>query len=163
MIYLKTYLCLSSLEWCQFHLQMQYWASCQRAGRQRTWTGIFLQLSKTWTLINQVDGQNFFHCLNTTCVRRLSNICITEPSSLQQAGIHFIISSHWNIYRTGQKHKKWMIPHILKIIKSPPRQKGNLHLLKSVSHSVGNIFEQFECIPYCQPCEENHAPAWPVI
>ena len=43
------------------------------------------------------------------------------------------------------------------MMKLPPRQEWNLNLLKSMSHSVGYVLQQFECIPYCQPCEDNHA------
>ena len=45
------------------------------------------------------------------------------------------------------------------MIKSPKGQEGNLHLFKSVSHSLGYVLEQFKCIPYYPPCEENHSPA----
>ena len=45
------------------------------------------------------------------------------------------------------------------MIKLPKGQEGNLHLFKSVSHSLGYVLEQFECIEYCQIGKANQNPA----
>ena len=41
---------------------------------------------------------------DNTCVRCFSKIGISKLTTLLQAGIHFVVSSHRNIYWTGQRY-----------------------------------------------------------
>ena len=139
MTYPKTYLCLLSPGWCRFHLEMQYWASCRRAGRQRTCRGIFLQSSRTWTLISCWGSEKWeYSSLSlTTCVRCLSKIGIGKLTTLLQACIHFIISPHRDIYWTGQIY----VINILEIMKHKVTSKVKMEFPPPQ-----------KCVPFCRLC-----------
>ena len=138
---------------------------------------VLIIMSKSLALANQVKNipqitQNLntdimllvriigmFILTKTTSVRCLSNIGVSEHSAMFQAGIHFMRTPHWNSY-SKQIENINKTYFQLKMINSPKGNERNLLLsYTAVSHFLCYVLEQFECMPYYQPCEENHGPA----
>ena len=126
----------------RFHLHTQSSASCRKARRQQTYVGKFLRSHRTWTLIYHIYDWSSWNILEIlaqfTCVRCLSNIGVSEPKTVLQAGIHFVISAHRNVHWTGKRY----IIYVSMYLKN-----------QIITSRVGKEFPPLQkCDPFCRLC-----------